>query len=34
MLGLHAGDDLDDLFPGTGIVSETWARFAPQLTLV
>ena len=33
MLGLREGDDLHDLFPGTGIVSETWARFVPQLTL-
>lgn len=24
ILGMQAGDDLDDLFPGTGIVTERW----------
>ncbi len=28
LLGLRAGDELVDLFPGTGIVGETWAAAA------
>lgn len=28
LLGLLPGDELDDLFPGTGIVSRTWGYFS------
>ena len=34
MLGLNADDELHDLFPGTGIVAETWQRFACAPALV
>lgn len=29
MLGMRPGDTLDDLFPGTGVVSRAWASLAP-----
>ena len=33
LLGLERGDELFDLFPGTGIVSRTWERCQRQRTL-
>jgi hypothetical protein len=32
-LGCTAGDSLDDLFPGTGIVQQTWGTFTRQATI-
>jgi hypothetical protein len=32
-LGADAGDDLDDLFPGTGVMGETWRTFQHQRPL-
>lgn len=29
LLGLQPGDTLDDLFPGTGVVSRAWASLTP-----
>lgn len=33
MLGMTPDDELDDLFPGTRIVSETWDSWRSQLSL-
>lgn len=33
LLGLQEGDDLIDLYPGTGIVSETWRQHGHRLAL-
>jgi hypothetical protein len=33
-LGAQPGDDLDDLYPGTGHVADAWARFSTQLSLL
>jgi hypothetical protein len=33
-LGAEPGDELDDLFPGTGHVAECWARWSSQLSLL
>lgn len=33
-LGAEAGDSLDDLFPGTGVVGETWAWWVNQSRIV
>lgn len=32
-LGAEHGDTLDDVFPGTGIMGETWQAWSAQLTL-
>ncbi len=34
MLGLTAEDEMDDLYPGTGIVGETWAAWCRQPSLL
>lgn len=33
LLGLRVGDELTDVFPGTGIVGRTWAAFQRQRRL-
>lgn len=33
MVGAHPDDDLDDLFPGTGAVSEAWRTWRGKFTL-
>jgi len=33
LLGLRRGDELVDLFPGSGAVTEAWARYQRQVTL-
>lgn len=33
-LGAEPGDELDDVFAGTGHVAECWARFSSQLSLL
>lgn len=33
VLGLHAGDVLEDLFPGTGVVARTWDAYSRALDL-
>jgi hypothetical protein len=33
LLGLQVGDELIDLFPGTGIVGRTWERYQRQRSL-
>jgi len=34
LLGLHAEDELDDLYPGTGVVAETWAAYRARPSLL
>lgn len=34
VVGAELGDDLVDLFPGTGAVTEAWRCWRPQLTLL
>jgi hypothetical protein len=31
VLGMQKGDTLDDLFPGSGAVTEAWARFQERM---
>lgn len=31
LLGLQAGDELEDIYPGTGVVSRTWERWQHRL---